>query len=83
MAGCGSIKRAADMQAGPIQDVRVKHGRGDILVPEELLHCSNVISVFKQMGREAVSESWQLAAFFITEARIASLTAFCKFFSET
>ena len=31
MAGCGSIKRATDMQAGPIQDVRVEHGRGDIL----------------------------------------------------
>jgi hypothetical protein len=51
MAGCGSIKRAADMQTGPIQDVRVKHGRGDILVAEQLLHGSNVVSVFQQMRR--------------------------------
>jgi hypothetical protein len=45
MAGCGSIKRAADMQTGPIQDVRVKHGRGDILVAEQLLHGSNAAVV--------------------------------------
>ena len=45
------------MQAGPIQNVRVKHGRGDILVTEQLLHGSNVVSVLKQMRRKAVSES--------------------------
>ena len=54
MAGCGSIKRAADMQTGPIEDVRVKHGRSDILVAEQLLHGSNVVSVFQQMRRKAV-----------------------------
>jgi len=57
MTGCGSIERAADIQAGPIQNVRVKHGRGDILVTEQLLHGPNVVSVFQQMRRKAVSES--------------------------
>lgn len=57
MAGSGSIKRAADMQTRPIQDVGVKHGRGDILVPQQFLHRSNVVSVFEQMRREAVSKS--------------------------
>jgi hypothetical protein len=55
MAGCGSIERAADMQAGPIQNVRVKHSRGDILVTEQLLHRSNVVSVLEHMRRKAVS----------------------------
>ena len=47
MAGCGSIKRATDIQTGPIQDVRVKHGRGDILVAEQFLYGSNVVFVFQ------------------------------------
>ena len=50
-----SIEWTADMQAGPIQNMRVKHGRGDILVTEQLLHGSNVVSVLKQMRRKAVS----------------------------
>ena len=68
MAGCGSIKRAADMQAGPIQNVRVKHGRGDILVTEELLHGSNVVSVLEQMRRKAVSESVATGCLFYTRS---------------
>jgi hypothetical protein len=43
------------MQAGPIQNVRVKHGGGDVLVTEQLLHGSNVVSVLEQMCRKAVS----------------------------
>jgi hypothetical protein len=53
MAGYGSIKRAADVQTGVIQHVRVKHGRGDVLVSEQLLHGSNVLSVFQHIGRKA------------------------------
>jgi len=68
MAGCGSIKRAADMQTGPIEDVRVKHGRSDILVAEQLLHGSNVVSVFQQMRRKAVSESLAAGCLFYTRS---------------
>jgi hypothetical protein len=53
MAGCGSIKRAADMQTELIQHVRVKRGRGEVLVSEQLLHGSNVLSVFQHIGRKA------------------------------
>jgi len=45
------------MQARPVHYVRVKHGRSDILVTEQLLHGSNVVSVLEQMRRKAVSES--------------------------
>jgi hypothetical protein len=43
------------MQTGPIQDVRVKHGRSDILVAEQLLHGSNVVSVLEKMRCKTVS----------------------------
>ena len=47
MAGCGSIERAADMQSGPIQNVRVKHGGGDILMTEQLLNRTNILPIFE------------------------------------
>ena len=40
-----------------IQDMSIDHGGSYILVPKQLLHCSNVISVPKQFRREAMPES--------------------------
>ena len=63
-AGCGYSGRAGS------QNVRVKHGRGDILVTEQLLHGSNVVSVLEQMRRKAVSEG--VAAGWLLYARSAN-----------
>src|SRR5882724_7853387 len=49
MAGCGSIKRAADMQTGPIQHMRINHCGSDVFVPEQFLNATDVEPAFKQM----------------------------------
>ena len=41
------------MTTGAIQNVRVNHGSGDVLVAEQLLHRPNVVSVFQQVGGKA------------------------------
>ena len=49
MAGFGSIKRAADMQTGPIQHMRINHCGSDVFVPEQFLNATDVVPAFKQM----------------------------------
>jgi len=56
------------MKTGAIQNVRVNHGSGDVLVAEQLLHRPNVVSVFQQVGSEAVSESVTARCLFFTPA---------------
>jgi hypothetical protein len=38
--------------ASPIQDMGIGHRRADVLVPEQVLYCPNVIAVFDQTGAE-------------------------------
>ncbi len=40
-----------------VQHMSVNHGRIDILVPQQLLNGTNVISVLQQMGRKRMSKS--------------------------
>ena len=40
-----------------IKNMGVYHCGSYILVPKQLLHCTDVISVFKQFRREAMAES--------------------------
>jgi hypothetical protein len=48
------IQRAADAEAGFVQDVSVNHGRGGVFVSEEFLNGADVLAVFKQMSGETV-----------------------------
>jgi hypothetical protein len=49
-----SVQRAADSQAAAVKDVGIDYHRLHIFVTEEFLHCSYIVSVFEQMGGEAV-----------------------------
>jgi len=61
MAGFGSIKRAADMQTGPIQHMRINHCGSDVFVPEQFLNATDVVPAFKQMrGDEWFSAHYRL-----------------------
>ena len=50
------ISRARDRDPGAIQNMGIDHGCGYIGVPEQFLHRSNVVTRFKQMSSERVSE---------------------------
>lgn len=39
-----------------IEDMRIDHGRTDVLMPKELLNRSNIVPVFQQVRREGVAE---------------------------
>ena len=45
------VERAGATSSGTFHDVEVNHGGGDIGVPEEVLHGSDVDAVFEQMSR--------------------------------
>ena len=51
-----SVRGALHSGWPAIQDVGVDHGSAHVLVPEELLHGSDIGAVFQQMGRERVAE---------------------------
>ena len=53
---CSGIERAHDAAAAAVEYVRVDHGGGDVLVPEQLLHRPNVVAGFEQMRRKRVPE---------------------------
>ena len=48
------VERAAHALASASQDVGVDHRRANVLMPEELLHRSDVVSVLKKVCGEAV-----------------------------
>jgi hypothetical protein len=50
------VQRAADGQAAAIEDVSVDHGRFDILVAQELLHCSDIIVGFQEVGHKTMAQ---------------------------
>ena len=45
------VERAGATSSGTFHDVEVNHGGGDIGVPEEVLHGSDVDTTFKEMSR--------------------------------
>jgi len=51
-----SIRRALYRDSGPVQNMGVDHGRGDIRMSQELLHRPDVIVCFKQMRGKGVPE---------------------------
>jgi len=48
------FRRAPDSHTAPVQHMGIDHGGSYVLVPEELLDCSNVIAVLKQVCCEGV-----------------------------
>src|SRR5687768_8444 len=50
------IQRTLHAASAPIQHVRVNHRGAYILVSEEFLYRANVVAIFEQVGREAMSE---------------------------
>jgi len=71
------------VDAGTVQHMGVNHRGSDVFVTEELLNRTDVVAVFKQMRAKLCLKVWQLAGFRIPAARMASFTAFLRFFSET
>jgi hypothetical protein len=50
------ICRTAYTFSTPIQHVRVDHGRSDVCVTQQLLHRTDVVAVFQQMGGKRMTE---------------------------
>ena len=50
------VQGASHASAAASQDVSVDHRRADVFMPEKILNSSDVVSVFKQMCRKAVTE---------------------------
>ena len=50
------IERAQDSSAAAIEHVRIDHSRAHVLVPQQLLHRANVITILQQVGRERVTQ---------------------------
>ena len=51
------VCRTPDPTASFVEDMRVNHGRFDILMPQKLLDCSDVVSVFEHVARKTVAKS--------------------------
>jgi hypothetical protein len=60
----------------------VNHRRRDIFVSEQFLNCPDVVTGLKQMCSKTVAKSVAAGGLVHTAARMASLTAFWRFFSE-
>ena len=52
-----AIDWAADPQCPPIEDVQVDHRGSDVAMPEQFLHGANVVPVFEQRRRKAVTKN--------------------------
>ena len=65
-------------QPAAIEDMRVDHGRRDLLVPEELLDGPNVIPCYEQVGGEAVAQRVWTDGFATPAWRAAACMAFCS-----
>jgi len=49
------IRGAANAAASSIQDMSVNHVRAHILVPQKILHGSDIIAILKQVSRKGVA----------------------------
>jgi len=50
------VSRALDRQSGPVQNMGVDHGGGDIRMPQKLLHRADVVACFEQVGGKGVAQ---------------------------
>ena len=84
-ASCCSarIERAAYPLPTTLQHVRVDHGRSDVLVPQEFLHCPNIVSILQQVGSKAMPERMALPRLSRPAWRTACFTAFWSTVSDT
>ena len=57
------IERAADAEAGFVEDVGVDLGGGEVGVAEEFLDGAEIVVVFEEVGGEAVAEGVRVAGF--------------------
>ena len=48
------IERTPYSSPAALQHMRVDHSRTDVLVPQEFLHCPNIVTVLQQVGGETV-----------------------------
>jgi len=51
------VCRTPDPMASFVEDMRVNHGRFDILMPQKILDGPDVVSVFEQVARKTVAKS--------------------------
>src|SRR5439155_10347598 len=51
------IERTTDMDSRPVQDMGIDHRGSYVFMAEQLLHCTNIIAVLKQMRGETVPKS--------------------------
>ena len=58
-----AIDWAADPQRPTVEDVQVDHRGTDVAMPEQFLHCPDVLAVLQQMRRERVTENVRTDAF--------------------
>ena len=54
MRALQAIKRTANAGRTHITDVRVDHGRADVMMAEQFLNGANIMASFEQVGGEAM-----------------------------
>ncbi len=57
MWGRGFVERTPNAETGFVQNMRIDHRRGNILVSQEFLDRPDVVAAFEQMGGKAMTES--------------------------
>ncbi len=50
------IRGASDRTRAPVEDMRVDHGRTDVVVAQELLDRPDVMAIVQQVGGEGVTQ---------------------------
>ena len=50
------VERTPNAKAATVQHVQVRHRRGDVGMPEQLLHGANVVAVLEEVRRKRVSQ---------------------------
>jgi len=55
-AGSETTHRTFDTLATFVENMRVNHCGADVLVPEQFLYCSDIVTRFQQVRREAVAK---------------------------
>jgi hypothetical protein len=78
-----AVERAAEAVGASVEDVGLDHRRGDVLVAEQLLDCSDVVAALEAVRGEAVSQVWGVTSFVmsasIAAARVGRwMTVSCK-----
>jgi len=72
-SGRRQVKRTWRSGAGPLHDVQLDHGRGDIGMPHQCLNGSDVHAAFEQVGGEGVPQGVTGSLFVAGEALPSSI----------